>query len=70
MHSLEQFANQIGLETNKVNTYVSEYEYSGLIDGPLIDADIRQDLKLGLKQRKTTRQQITEFICEHVNLYG
>lgn len=70
MHSLEQFANQIGLETNKVNTYVSEYEYSGLIDGPLIDADIRQDLKLGLKQRKTTRQKITEFICEHVNLYG
>ncbi|MGL6249044.1 MAG: type I restriction endonuclease subunit R [Culicoidibacterales bacterium] len=70
MHSLEQFASQIGLEKTKVNTYVSEYEYSGLIDGPLIDADIRQDLKLGLKQRKTTRQQITEFICEHVNLYG
>ncbi|MGL5296247.1 MAG: type I restriction endonuclease subunit R [Culicoidibacterales bacterium] len=67
--SLAAFAQQIGLATDKVDTYISEYEYSGLIDGPTIDSDIRQDLKLGLKSRKTMRQKITDFIFEHVELY-
>lgn len=68
--SLQSFAQEIGLATEKVDTYVSEYEYSGLIDGPTIDTDIRQDLKLGLRTRKTLRQKITDFIFEHVELYG
>ncbi len=67
--SLQSFAQEIGLATEKVDTYVSEYEYSGLIDGPTIDTDIRQDLKLGLRTRKTLRQKITDFIFEHVELY-
>lgn len=68
--ALEDFSKRIGLPREKVDKYVEEFEYTGNIDIPMIDADLSSELEIGLLHRKKARQQITEFIFEHVDLYS
>ena len=67
---VDEFANTIGLDRYKIKDYISEYEYSGIIQKSKIHSDIKQDLKLKLLKAKSVTNQVKTFIYEHTRKFA
>ncbi|WP_099188515.1 type I restriction endonuclease subunit R [Tepidibacter mesophilus] len=63
---VENFSNEVGLDKNHIKTYISEYEYSGLIDQKEISDNIKAPL---LKKRKLIKK-VKDFIYDHVRKFN
>lgn len=62
---IEQFAYEVGLESEVIKEHVSEYEYCGLVNHKEISDAISGPF---LKKKKAV-QKIKDFIVEHVQKY-
>jgi type I restriction enzyme R subunit len=62
---IEKFSNKVGIETDIINKYISEYEYSKIINHQEVSDQIKAPL---LKKRKLI-QKIKDFIINHVAKY-
>ena len=63
---IEYFSNEVEIDKFKVKEYVSEYEYSGRIDG----SEIKDNLSGGLLKKKRLAEKIKTFIINHVNKFN
>lgn len=63
---VEEFASTVGLEKENIKSYLSEYEYSGLVNQKEISDDISAPF---LKKRKLVKQ-IKDFIFHHVEKFS
>lgn len=63
------FSEKIGLDKYKVSEYISEYEYSGIIEKNKIHSDIKNDLKLKLLKAREATKQVKNFIYDHVRKF-
>ncbi|AOR24991.1 type I restriction endonuclease subunit R [Clostridium taeniosporum] len=63
---VEDFASKVGLEKENIKSYLSEYEYSGLVNQKEISDDITAPF---LKKRNLVKK-IKSFIFEHVEKFS
>lgn len=63
---IEYFSEEVEIDKFKVKEYVSEYEYSGRIDG----SEIKDNLSGGLLKKKRLAEKIKTFIINHVNKFN
>ncbi|WP_349406130.1 type I restriction endonuclease subunit R [Clostridium perfringens] len=63
---IEYFSKEVEIDKFKVKEYVSEYEYSGRIDG----SEIKDNLSGGLLKKKRLAEKIKTFIINHVNKFN
>ncbi|HBI7086072.1 TPA: type I restriction endonuclease subunit R [Clostridium perfringens] len=63
---IEYFSNEVEIDKFKVKEYVSEYEYSGRIDG----SEIKDNLSGGLLKKKRLAEKIKTFIINHVTKFN
>lgn len=59
------FSNDVEVEKEKVKGFITEYEYSGRIDG----SEIKDNLNGGLLKKKRLAEKIKMFIVEHVKKF-
>ena len=60
-----EFSKDIELEEGKVKNFITEYEYSGKIDG----SEIKDSIKGGLLKKKKVSEKIKSFILNHVRKF-
>ncbi|WP_300257498.1 type I restriction endonuclease subunit R [Clostridium sp.] len=63
---IEDFSKEVEIDKFKVKEYVSEYEYSGRIDG----SEIKDNLSGGLLKKKRLADKIKSFIINHVRKFN
>ena len=63
---IEYFSKEVEIDKFKVKEYVSEYEYSGRIDG----SEIKDNLSGGLLKKKRLAEKIKTFIINHVTKFN
>ncbi|WP_300351550.1 type I restriction endonuclease subunit R [Clostridium sp.] len=63
---IETFSEEVELDKSKMKEYVSEYEFSGRIDG----SEIKDNLKGGLLKKKRLSEKIKSFIVDHVRKFN
>ncbi|MFI3210210.1 MAG: type I restriction endonuclease subunit R [Peptostreptococcaceae bacterium] len=66
---IEIFSTEIGLNKSKIKNYISEFEYSNIIDTKLIDENLKDDLKATYIQRRKLKDSITNFIKSHISKF-
>lgn len=66
---VENFSNEIGLNRYSIKEYISEYEYSGIINTQDIKQDIKVELKPKLSARKVLVNSVKNFIYNHVRKF-
>lgn len=66
---IQIFSNEIGLNKSKIKNYISEFEYSNIIDTKLIDENLKDDLKATYIQRRKLKNSITNFIKSHTSKF-
>lgn len=66
---IQIFSNEIGLNKSKIKNYISEFEYSNIIDTKLIDENLKDDLKATYIQRRKLKDSITNFIKSHTSKF-
>ena len=54
----------------KIKDYISEYEYSGIINRQEISEEIKVELKPKFTLRRKLVDQVKNFIYEHVRKYA
>lgn len=64
------FANEIGLNRYKIKSYISEYEYSGIINRQEISDEIKTELKPKFTLRRKMIDQVKNFIYDHVRKFA
>ncbi|MDB8803228.1 DEAD/DEAH box helicase family protein, partial [Romboutsia sp. 1001216sp1] len=67
---VDTFANEIGLNRYKIKGYISEYEYSGIIEKNKIHSDVKDDLKLKLLKAREATKRVKDFIYDHVRKFA
>lgn len=67
---VDSFANEIGLNRYKIKGYISEYEYSGIIEKNKIHSDVKDDLKLKLLKAREATKRVKNFIYDHVRKFA
>ena len=67
---IDEFADAIGLDRYNINGYISEYEYSGIINRQDISEEIKETLKPKFTLRKKLVEQVKNFIYDHVRKYA
>lgn len=66
---LYNFSNEIGLDRYTIKEYVSEYEYSGIINRQEISEEIQETLKPKFTMRRKLVDQVKNFIYDHVRKF-
>ena len=64
-----KFSNEIGLDRYTIKEYVSEYEYSGIINRQEISEEIKETLKPKFTLRRKLVDQVKNFIYDHVRKF-
>lgn len=67
---VDNFANEIGLNRYKIKNYISEYEYSGIINRQEISDEIKTELKPKFTLRRKMIDQVKNFIYDHVRKFA
>ncbi|MDU2591510.1 MAG: type I restriction endonuclease subunit R [Paeniclostridium sordellii] len=67
---VDNFANEIGLNRYKIKSYISEYEYSGIINRQEISEEIKTELKPKFTLRRKMIDQVKNFIYDHVRKFA
>ena len=67
---VEEFSKEIGLNRYKIKDYISEYEYSGIINRQEISEEIKVELKPKFSLRRKLVDQVKNFIYDHVRKYA
>ncbi|MDB8803479.1 type I restriction endonuclease subunit R [Romboutsia sp. 1001216sp1] len=67
---VDNFANEIGLNRYKIKNYISEYEYSGIINRQEISDEIKTELKPKFTLRRKIIDQVKNFIYDHVRKFA
>lgn len=67
---VEEFSKEIGLNRYKIKDYISEYEYSGIINRQEISEEIKVELKPKFTLRRKLMDQVKNFIYDHVRKYA
>lgn len=67
---VDNFANEIGLNRYKIKDYISEYEYSGIINRQEISDEIKTELKPKFTLRRKMIDQVKNFIYDHVRKFA
>ncbi|CEI72580.1 type I restriction endonuclease subunit R [Romboutsia hominis] len=67
---VDSFANEIGLDRYKIKDYISEYEYSGIINRQEISEEIKTELKPKFTLRRKMVNQVKNFIFDHVRKFA
>lgn len=67
---IDEFADTIGLNRYNINGYISEYEYSGIINRQEISEEIKETLKPKFTLRRKLVEQVKNFIYDHVRKYA
>lgn len=67
---VDNFANEIGLNRYKIKSYISEYEYSGIINRQEISDEIKTELKPKFTLRRKMIDQVKNFIYDHVRKFA
>lgn len=70
VEEVDNFANEIGLNRYKIRDYVSEYEYSGIINRQEISEEIKTELKPKFTLRRKMVDQVKNFIYDHVRKFA
>ena len=70
VEEVDNFANEIGLNRYKIRDYVSEYEYSGIINRQEISEEIKTELKPKFTLRRKMVDQVKNFIYNHVRKFA
>ena len=65
-----KFSDEIGLNRYTIKEYVSEYEYSGIINRQEISEEIKETLKPKFTLRRKLVEQVKNFIYDHVRKYA
>lgn len=63
---VEEFASEIGLNRYDINGYISEYQYSGLLD----QKQISDNIKAPLLKKRNMIKQVKSFIYDHVRKFA
>ena len=66
---VDSFASEIGLNRYKIKGYISEYEYSGIINRQEISEEIKTELKPKFTLRRKMVDQVKNFIYDHVRKF-
>ena len=66
---VDNFANEIGLNRYKIKGYISEYEYSGILNRQEISEEIKKELKPKFALRRKMVDQVKNFIFDHVRKF-
>ncbi len=66
---IDEFADTIGLNRYNINGYISEYEYSGIINRQEISEEIKETLKPKFTLRRKLVDQVKNFIYDHVRKF-
>ena len=64
------FSTEIGLDRYTIKEYVSEYEYSGIINRQEISEEIKETLKPKFTLRRKLVDQVKNFIYDHVRKFA
>ena len=64
-----KFSDEIGLDRYTIKEYVSEYEYSGIINRQEISEEIKETLKPKFTLRRKLVDQVKNFIYDHVRKF-
>lgn len=67
---VDNFANEIGLNRYKIKDYISEYEYSGIINRQEISDEIKTELKPKFTLRRKMIDRVKNFVYEHVRKFA
>src|SRR5699024_3106233 len=67
---VEEFSKEISLNRYKIKDYISEYEYSGIINRQEISEEIKVELKPKFTLRRKLIDQVKNFIYDHVRKYA
>ncbi len=67
---VDEFSKEIGLNRYKIKDYISEYEYSGIINRQEISEEIKVELKPKFTLRRKLVDQVKNFIYDHVRKYA
>lgn len=65
VYEITEFANGVDIARETVKEYITEYEYSGVIDS----AEIKDAISGGLIKKKKLSEKIKHFIIDHVKKY-
>ncbi|RDY22923.1 type I restriction endonuclease subunit R [Romboutsia maritimum] len=68
--AVEEFSKEIGLDRYKIKDYISEYEYSGIVNRQEISEEIKTELKPKFTLRRKMIDQVKNFIFDHVKKYA
>lgn len=60
-----EFSKEVELEGEKVKSFITEYEYSGKLDG----SEIKDSVSGGLLKKKRLADRIKSFIVDNVNKF-
>lgn len=63
---VEEFASEVGLEKENIKSYLSEYEYSGLVN----QKEISDDIVAPFLKKKKIVKVIKDFIFNHVEKFS
>ena len=64
--SQTEFAENIDIVKETMKDYITEYEYSGIIDS----AKIKDSINGGLLKKKKLSEKIKHFIIDHVSKFS
>lgn len=67
---VEEFSKEIGLNRYKIKDYISEYEYSGIVNRQEISEEIKIELKPKFTLRRKMVDQVKNFISDHVKKFA
>lgn len=63
---VEEFASEVGLEKENIKSYLSEYEYSGLVN----QKEISDDIVAPFLKKRNLVKKIKSFIFEHIEKFS
>ncbi|WP_419885725.1 type I restriction endonuclease subunit R [Paenibacillus sp. B-A-8] len=66
MKEIELFADEVGLPSEEVQSFIQEYEYGGFVN----QQEISDAVKLPFLQKRTMIQRIIEFVAEHTKRFS
>ena len=63
---VEEFASEVGVEKENIKSYLSEYEYSGLVN----QKEISDDIVAPFLKKRNLVKKIKSFIFEHIEKFS
>lgn len=66
VYEITEFAESVDIVKETMKDYITEYEYSGIIDS----AEIKDSINGGLLKKKKLSEKIKHFIIDHVNKFS